>query len=184
MSKEEKIVTPSEEEVAAYGGADDTQAAAVATDAGASPAPASEGDEWREKYLRAVAELSNYQRRSEKDRRDSLRYAHADFARSLLPVVDDFDRLLTNAADGKASLESLVEGVKLTRENFLKVLQQFEVRPIVAQDQPFDPAVHEALMEQPSDHAERTVLQEVARGFKLHDRVLRPAKVIVSKQPG
>jgi molecular chaperone GrpE len=190
MSKHNRIVTPSDEEVTQYGGSDADQSAGQAksdpASAGTVEAPApSEADEWRDQLLRAKAELANYQKRAEKERQESLKYANSEFARALLPLVDDLDRLLKSAAEPTAKLEALVEGVRLTRDNFLKLLNQFKVIPIEAQGQPFDPNVHEALMQQPSEqHAEPTVLQEVGRGYKLHDRVLRPAKVIVSKGAG
>ena len=190
MSKQGKIVTPSEDEVSAYGGESDQK-----TDPGGPAAPdaantqnatGSEADDWREKFLRAKAEMANYQKRAEKDRSEAMRYAHAELARALLPIVDDLDRLIASASEQKSSLAALVEGVRLSRENFLKVLQQFHVLPIEAHGQPFDPNVHQALMQQPSEQHEEhpIVLQEVARGYRLHDRVLRPAKVIVSKSLG
>jgi molecular chaperone GrpE len=197
MSKQGKIVTPSSEEVSAYGGAAKSagQDEAASPDdranpagAGAAPAPESlversEADEWRDKFLRAKAELSNYQKRSEKDRSEAMRYAHAELARALLPIADDLERLIRSASEQNASIEALVEGVRLTQENFLKVLEKFHVLPIEAHGQPFDPSVHEALMEQPSEqHADLpVVLHEVTRAITLHDRVLRPSKVIVSK---
>ena len=167
MSDENKIVTPATDDVDRYGGE---------TVPPEQPAK-SEVDEWKDKFLRAKADLSNYQKRAEKDRADSVRYATADLARSLLPVIDDLDRVITNAPEGDA----LLAGVKLTRDNFLKILEGFQIVSIPAEGQPFDPHLHEAVMEQPSDHAERTVLKEVGRGYRLHDRVLRPARVIVSK---
>lgn len=193
MSKQNKIVTPTPDEVTNYGTGPATPEGAPAgepedTVSAGTGAPEgttrSEADEWREKLLRAKAELSNYQKRAEKDRVDAIRYANADMARALLPLVDDLDRVLASVTDANAPQDVLVQGVRLTRDNFLKVLQQFHVLPIVAQGELFDPNVHEALMQQPSaEHAEPTVLQEVARGYRLHDRVLRPAKVIVSKAP-
>ncbi len=193
MSEQSKIVTPSAEEVAAYGGqgaesgsepGSEQPTAAAAESPAVSPEEAaarSEAQEWRDRCLRARAELANYQKRIEKDRSEAMRYAHAELARALLPVIDDLERLIKGAEEPNATLETLVKGVQLTRDNFLKVLQQFHVLPIEAHGRPFDPNVHEALLEQASDHPERTVLQELAKGYKLHDRVLRPSKVIVSR---
>jgi molecular chaperone GrpE len=188
-AKKKKIVVPTEEEVAQYAGdrAKDggTDEAPGETQPQSAPEPGeeqpSESDEWKEKFLRAKAELANFQRRSTKDRQAALKYAHADLVKALLPVLDDLQRVVENGATAN-SAESVVDGVKLTIENFLKVLDQYHTKRIEAVEQPFDPEVHEAMMEQPSaDHPERTVLQVVTDGYKLHDRVLRPAKVIVSK---
>jgi molecular chaperone GrpE len=185
MSKQNRIVTPSDEEVETYGAAgDNVNDEKTHPDSEASgDAGRREAEDWRDKFLRAKAELSNYQKRSEKDKSDAMRYAHAELARALLPIIDDLDRLIKSASDAGGAKDALVQGVRLTQENFLKVLQQFHVQPIEAQGQPFDPSVHEAMMQQPSEkHGETAiVLQEVGRGFTLHDRVLRPAKVIVSK---
>jgi molecular chaperone GrpE len=175
---EKKIATPTDQEVAQYAGGGPPEA-----NAEAAPVPAaSEADEWKDKYLRARAELSNYQKRAQKDRTDSIRYAVADLARALLPVLDNLDRAVEAATGATGGTEALAEGARLTRDMFVKVLKEFDVTEIEAEGQPFDPAVHEALMEQPSDkHPNRTVLQQVAKGYRLHDRVLRPARVIVSK---
>ncbi len=191
--KERKIVTPSEEEVAKYGGQppteeekpsqQQTEAAAETGENRGGPSEAEIPEEdWKDKALRAKAELLNYQRRMQKDREESLRYAHAGLIRSLLPVIDDLERVVTSAEEHTQDAQSILDGVKLTLENFFKVLREFNVQPIEAEGRPFDPQVHEAMMEQPSeDHPPRTVLQEVVKGYMLHDRVIRPAKVIVSK---
>lgn len=186
---DENVVIPSAEEVAQYGGAPGGPAGespapeGTQPDAGAasvSEASPKEND-WREIALRARAELSNYQKRAEKDRTDSIRYANAGVLKSLLPVIDNLERVIQTGTAAEGNTQALVDGVKLTLDQFRKVLRDYQVETIMAEGQPFDPQVHEALMERPSDHPERTVLQELAKGYKLHDRVLRPAKVIVSK---
>jgi|GEM_PF-212175 len=131
--------------------------------------------------LRAKAEFLNAQRRQEKSRQDAVRYANADLMRSLLCVLDDFERSL-EAAKGVDNTEAVVEGVRLVYENFKKELTNQGLEEIDAIDQPFDPHVHEAVLQQPvADRDPNTVIEQVAKGFRLHDRVLRPAKVIVSK---
>lgn len=198
-----KIVIPNEEEVAEYGQrnagqseenpAPDQEAMAAkegegeSRDAGSEqPADMSEDAlEWKDKYLRARAELANYQRRAEKDRNDALKYANAGLVKSLLPVIDDLERVLQQDAstgNGGENAEAIRNGVRLTLDNLIKVLQQFQVKVIESEGKEFDPAYHEAMMEQPSDeHPPRTVLQELSKGYRLHDRVLRPSKVIVSR---
>ncbi len=186
MSKK-KIGISNEEDFSEFAGAQaagqpvapDRSADAAQTE-GQAP-PLSEAEEWKDKCLRARAELLNFQRRSEKDRSDALRYANAGLVKSLLPVLDDLERVIESTSADEGG--HLLEGVRLTRDNFTKVLQEAHVETISAAGQPFDPRIHEALMQQPSaDHPPGTVLQEVARGYKLYDRVLRPAKVIVSKE--
>jgi molecular chaperone GrpE len=203
-----KIAIPSEEEVARFGGgsqpesAGGPQAAQPSQESATPPAdqsppgaatPAEEApaspetlraelELWKDKCLRAKAEMANYQRRVEKERSDSVRYAHATFATALLPVLDDLERLMTAATEHKNDPDALADGVRLTLDGFLKVLKEFRVERIEAAGKTFDPSQHEAIMQQPSaEHAEPTVLTETSKGYRLHDRILRPARVIVSK---
>jgi len=202
MSKKKKIVTPSETEIREFGRTDaqasesqpeppaqeseETPDGTIGEPESATSQPeeqvVAEAEQWKEKYLRAKAELANYQRRTQKERTESLRYANAELVKKVLPVLDDLERVLSNSGTENTTSDAIIDGIKLTLENFLTVLTSFGVARIEAEGQPFDPEVHEAMMEQPSsEHPARTVLQEVAKGYKLHDRVLRPAKVIVSK---
>lgn len=161
-------------------------------DVGGTAAPAVDSPEELQKridaledsLLRTKAEHQNIMRRAATERADALRYAHADIMRTLIPILDDLDRAIEAGADkkGSAGVGGLLDGVKLVRENLLKALREQGLEIIEAADRPFDPHVHEAMLQQPSDeHPAGTVLQELARGYRLRDRTLRPAKVIVSK---
>ena len=131
--------------------------------------------------LRAKADFVNTQRRNEKSRLDAVQFANAEMMRSLLGVLDDFERSL-DAAGTAEDIKTIVEGVRLVYENFKKALCDHGLEPIEAMDRPFDPHVHEAVMLQPAaDCDPNTVLEEVAKGYRLKDRVIRPAKVVVSK---
>lgn len=176
----EHIRIPGTEELERYGA--QPESAGSTEDRGA-PADGSADVDWREKFLRAKADLQNYQRRAVQEQQTSVRYAVADFARSLLEVVDDLQRTL-QAAEEKSSPEALVTGVRLVYEKLLKVLTENQVRPIEALGRTFDPKYHEALLQQPSHEPDNTVIQEVQRGYTLHDRVLRPARVVISKSSG
>jgi molecular chaperone GrpE len=139
--------------------------------------------EWRDKYLRALADQQNALRRSANERDDAIRYANAGLLRAVLDAVDDFDRAI-EAAEQAESAGIVVEGMRIVQEKLRKFLRDHHVEPIEAELTPFDPAMHEALMQQPSrEHAPGTVIQQVRRGYRLHDRVLRPAKVIVAAAP-
>jgi len=201
MSKKpKKIVVATEDEVAQYADKpsekDDTRSSpsgaseVASTESGQVSGEAasgeigepSEAEQWKEKFLRAKAELANYQRRVGKDHAESLRYANATLLRALLPILDDLERVIESGSNHQDSAEAILGGVKLTLDNFMKVLRDAHVERIESEGKPFDPKVHEAMLEQPSpEHSERTVLQEVAKGYRLYERVLRPAKVIVSK---
>jgi len=197
MAKKKKIAIASEEEVEKYGQNEksapqeekndrpetEKKESPQTEDAQPTQEPISETEEWKEKFLRAKAELLNYQRRAEKDRSETLKFANAGLAKALLPIIEDLERVLSAETDQNTNAQTISEGVKLTLDNFLKVLRQFNIVPIEAAGKPFDPKVHEAVMENPSaEHPQRMVLEEVVKGYQLHDRVLRPAKVIVSKQ--
>ncbi len=133
--------------------------------------------------LRAKADYHNAQRRLAIERADAIRYANAEVMKSLLGVLDDFDRSLA-AAENSDDLAPVIDGVRLVYSNLTKALRDHGLEGIDALHEPFDPSVHEAIMQQPStDFPTGTVVQEVAKGYRLRDRVLRPTKVVVSRQP-
>lgn len=142
-----------------------------------------EAEQWKDKYLRAKAEQQNAIRRAENENRDSIRYANADLLRSVLEILDDLDRTIEAAAQNDQQ-DVLLDGVRLIQGKVQKLLSDNGVSVIDAVGQPFDPALHEALMQQPSsDHDAGTVIQQVQTGYMHRDRVLRPAKVIVATAP-
>jgi molecular chaperone GrpE len=138
--------------------------------------------ELKDKNLRLMAEIRNITIRAQREKSDALRYAEADFARELLTPLDDLERTLESAGQS-ASAETLAEGVRIARDHFLKILKSRGVEPIDAAGKPFDPSLHEALLQQPSDQPAGTVLTEATRGYRMHERVLRTSKVILSKGP-
>lgn len=136
-------------------------------------------DKLEDALLRARAEYQNFQRRAAIERAEAIRYANAGLMKSLLSVLDDFERAMSSPP---GSSDTIDEGVRLVYENLLKALREHGLETIEAGEEPFDPSVHEAMMQQPSaDHPTGTILQECAKGYKLRDRVLRPSKVVVSK---
>lgn len=138
--------------------------------------------EARDKMLRAQAELENYRKRARRELDDERKYAEINLLRDILPVLDNVARAIA-AAEKKADAASLLEGFKLVRQQLNTVLERHNCHAIEAEGQPFDPAHHEAVMQQPApDKPESTVLNVVQTGYQLHDRVVRPAQVIVSKQ--
>ncbi len=134
-----------------------------------------------DRLLRTKADYQNLVRRSANERSEAVRYANAELMKSLLPVLDDFERSLS-AAETDDNLAAVIDGVRLVYENLIKALTSYGLSPIEALHQPFDPNVHEAMLQQPSaDHPDQTVIEEFARGYRLRDRVIRPSRVIVSK---
>jgi molecular chaperone GrpE len=111
---------------------------------------------------------------------DALRYANINLMRDLLPVVDNLHRA-AESAEKTSDIASLLSGVKMVAKQFEEVLARHHCKRIAAHGEPFDPNVHEAIAQQPSEeHPHGVVLLEATSGFQLHDRVVRPTQVIVS----
>lgn len=145
---------------------------------------AAERDQYLDMARRTRAEFENYQKRNQKEREQDLRYAVGPLVRDLLPVMDNLDRALA-AARQSGDNGPLVQGVAMVQNQFLELLKRNGITRIDAQGQPFDPNLHQAVMQQPSaEHEPNTVLQVLEQGFQHHDRVLRPSKVIVSSRQG
>ncbi|MGQ9655864.1 MAG: nucleotide exchange factor GrpE [Thermodesulfobacteriota bacterium] len=141
-----------------------------------------EVEQLRDKWMRAVADLENFKKRSAREREDYCKYASEELLREMLPVVDNLERALNHAGDHEKE-EALTEGIQMTLRQFLSVMEKFGVARIQALHEPFDPSRHEAVMQvESADHQPNTVVQELERGYLLHDRLLRPAKVAVSKR--
>jgi molecular chaperone GrpE len=134
----------------------------------------------KDRVLRSQAELENYRKRAAREIEEHRRYANLPLLRDLLPVLDNIQRAVA-AADKTHDATSLLEGVKMVLQQFDDVLRRYHCTRIAALHQPFNPHLHEALSQQPSqEHPANTVLLEVRPGFELFDRVVRPSQVIVS----
>jgi molecular chaperone GrpE len=141
---------------------------------------AAERDKYYDLWLRERAEFDNYQKRAQRDLATERRFALAPLALDILPAIDNLERA-TAAAKQANETGPLVQGVAMVLAQLYDLLRRHGITPIDAEGQPFDPNLHEAVMQQPTaEHPPQTVLQAVERGFRMHDRVLRPAKVIVS----
>jgi molecular chaperone GrpE len=131
------------------------------------------------RVLRAHAELENFRRRTRREQDEQLKYAALPLISGLIEVVDNLARAL--AAAEAQSGQGLTDGVRLVQTQLEQLLRQQGCQRIVSVDAPFDPNVHSALQMRPSDHVPaNTVIEETRSGFQLHDRVVRPAQVIVS----
>ena len=142
--------------------------------------------ELKDKLLRALADMENLRRRSQKDREDALKYSAANFARDMLSVGDNLRRAIEaipedDDTDG-AALVAFIEGVALTEKDLLAALERHGIEKIEPMGQKFDPQFHEAMFEVPAIDAETgTVMHIVEVGYLIHDRLLRPAKVGIAK---
>ena len=141
-----------------------------------------ERDELKNQVLRIQADFANFQKRARQQADEVRTYAIGNLAQDVLGGIDNLERAI-EALRSSAS-EGITSGLDMVQKQLLGILAKYGVEPIAALEQPFDPNLHEAIMQQPSDqHPEGTVVAELGKGYKIHDRVLRPSKVAVSITP-
>ena len=139
-------------------------------------------DEYFEQLQRTRAEFANYQKRAKTQADADRIYLAVPIALDILNVLDNYDRAIESARKGGAT--AIADGLVMVERQFIAALAKHGVEPIAALGQPFDANFHEAIMQQPSaDHPEGTVVAELAKGYKLRDRLIRPTKVAVSVAP-
>jgi molecular chaperone GrpE len=145
-----------------------------------------ERDEFRDRFMRALADAENTRKRSERDRREAEQYGGSKLARDLLPVFDNMKRAMDSVPDNnREANKALMDGIELTMRELLNVFKKHGIEPISPQTgDKFDPQLHEAMFEAPLPGTKAgEIIQVAADGFMLHDRLLRPAKVGVSSTP-
>lgn len=141
----------------------------------------SERDSLYERLARTTADFQNSRKRLQAESDQRAQYANSALIKSLLPVIDNFERALTQDPD-KTDTASLLKGMQIVHDQWLNVLKQQQVQEIAPQPgDPFDPTRHEALMQSHSPFPPGSVVQTLQKGYALHDRTLRPAQVSVSK---
>lgn len=139
-----------------------------------------ERDALQDRLLRTAAEFDNYRKRMDRERRELSEYVASDVLAELLPIVDNFERALQAPAGGDG--DAFRKGVELIHRQMLDLLRKRGVTPIDAVGADFDPNLHQAVIHEPSgDHREGEVMQELQRGYRIGDRLLRPAMVKVAK---
>ncbi|MEM1272566.1 MAG: nucleotide exchange factor GrpE [Pseudomonadota bacterium] len=145
-----------------------------------------ERDELKDRLLRVLAESENVRKRAERDRREAEHYGGSKLARDLLPVYDNLRRALDAAGeDSRAAAGPVIEGVELTLRELLNVFGKHGMTPVAPEvGEAFDPSLHQAMFEAPLPGTKAgEIIQVMAEGFMLHDRLLRPAQVGVSSTP-
>jgi len=141
-----------------------------------------ERDELKDQVLRTQADFANYQKRARQQADEVRTYAIGSLAQDVLGSIDNLERAI-EALRASAN-QGITSGLDMVQKQLLGILAKYGVEPIAALEQPFDPNFHEAIMQQPSaEHPEGTVVAELGKGYKIHDRVLRPSKVAVSVKP-
>ncbi len=142
-----------------------------------------EAADFKNLALRAQAELENFRKRASRELQEERRYANMPLMRDLLPVLDNIDRAI-GAAEQNPESAGLLEGVKMVSEQLRSVLEKHHCLSIPTLHEPFDPNLHQAIQQLPCDeHPPNTVIDVAQSGYQLHERVVRPSQVIVSKEP-
>ncbi len=140
-----------------------------------------ERDKLKDHLLRTAADFDNFRKRTKRDLDDAKRRANEDVLREILPVIDNLERAL-GAADTAKDIEAVKEGVRMVLRGFDEVAQRLNLSRVPALGQPFDPNVHDAIQQlETEDHEPGTVVAEVVPGYRLGDRLLRAALVVVSR---
>lgn len=141
-----------------------------------------EAEMYKERWVRLAAEFENYKKRRAREFEILVQSASEDVIRDLLPILDGVGRALAHSENGDTESEGFQEGIKMIMEQFPRVLYNRNLKEIETVGKPFDPTVHEALMQMPSEiHDAGIVSDEIEKGYSLGDKVLRPAKVVVSQ---
>lgn len=141
-------------------------------------------EEQSEQFLRLQAEFENFRRRSLKEKQESFKFGHQNLVKDLLSAVDNLERALEHGAQNAgAEVKGILDGVELVHREVLGALAKHGVKEVEAEGQIFDPADHEAMGQVPnSDVPPNTILEVLQKGYVIHDRMLRPARVIVSRE--
>lgn len=140
-------------------------------------------EEQKNLYLRTLADFQNYRRRQNEEMERQRMRVLETLLEDLLPILDNFERAL-QAAEATRELDPLLEGVKMTDRQIKALLARFGIHPIEAVGKPFDPNLHEAIQRVESEeHEDGIIIDEVERGYRMGERVIRPSKVIVAKRP-
>lgn len=143
-----------------------------------------EAAEYKDKYLRAVAEMQNMQKRAQRDVEDATKYSVANAAKPMLSVADNLARALSSMTDDLPdNVKNILEGIKATQRELQNALERIGVVKIAAEaGQPLNPHEHEVMFEVPTaEQGHGTIVQVLEAGYKIHDRLLRPARVSVAK---
>ncbi len=135
-----------------------------------------------DKWLRLMAEFDNFKKRTQKEKADLMKFSNESLLRSILPILDNLERAIDHGK-GSQNNTSLLEGLEITLRQFLNTLERFGVKPLSARGEVFDPEKHEAVSQQESEQEPNRVISEIEKGYIYQDRLLRPARVIVSRGP-
>jgi len=138
-----------------------------------------------DRMLRLQADFENFRKRALRERQEAVQYGSQNLVKDLLSVVDNLERAIDHARQSEGGdLQSLLQGVELVQRELLGVLSKHHVNEIDAQSKLFNPALHEAMAQVSNDDAKpNTIVEVLQKGYQLHDRLIRPARVVVAREP-
>jgi len=148
-------------------------------------AQAAKAAEHWDRLVRSTADLDNYKKRAARERQEAIKYANESLMQKLLPVLDNFEAAIAAVqSSGAENAQSLLTGVTMIQQQLRSALTEAGLEEVEAHGKPFDPNFHEAVSQAESEeHPEGHVMQQLRKGYRLRDRLLRPATVVVAKPP-
>jgi molecular chaperone GrpE len=134
------------------------------------------------RFVRVTADFENYKKRTAREMSDLRKFANENILRDMLSVVDNLERAIESGSKQDSEKQTLLEGVEITLKDLFRMFEKYGVKDFSAEGEPFDPVFHQAMMqEQTNDYPDNTVLNELQKGYTIHDRLLRPAMVVVAR---
>ncbi len=140
-----------------------------------------EANDHFDKWLRLRAEFENYKKRMQKEKVDAMKFGNESLLKAILPILDNLSRAIDHGKE-VSEIGPLMEGVEMIRKEMLNTLERFGVKPIASAGEIFDPEKHEAIAQEETEGEPNRVVTEAQTGYSYHDRLLRPAKVVVSRE--
>jgi molecular chaperone GrpE len=135
-----------------------------------------------DRFVRTTAEFENYKKRMTREMSDLRKYANENILKDMLSVVDNLERAIESGSKQDSEKQTLLEGVEITLKDLSRMFEKYGVKEFKSEGEPFDPVFHQAMMqEQTNDYPDNTVLNELQKGYTIHERLLRPAMVVVAK---
>lgn len=139
-------------------------------------------NEASDRMLRMAAEFDNYKKRMAREMDEFRKFANESLIKNLLPILDNLERAIDSSKSGEKAKANILEGVELTYKEIMSILEKYQVLPVVCLEKSFDPLFHQAVSQEESDkYPDNTVIRELMKGYTMHDRLIRPSMVTVSK---
>lgn len=189
QKKKIKVETATEENHTETHGVEESESIATATDEsrtveeleGKLQETETQAQEYYDRFLRVSADFENYKKRAQREIEEFRKYANESLIKDLLNVIDNLERAIDHSGEERNE-DQIAAGLDLTVKELHKILNKFHVKTILSLGKPFDPNFHQAMLhKEDDDHPENTVIEEMQKGYLMHDRLLRPAMVVVSK---